>query len=164
MHQAQRLISLAEDIAELRAGRDGLRLLFFIICAENIAKLHDDFDDEGFSRKYVQRFFELFVSDPDKRLIEKRCMSLDAEPLNLKQIVDGWYCVRCDVVHEGNYWGHAFSDDRSHTVSGKSPFFTQLSSTDVRDVIVRGCILRHQGTCSAAVDARAACPIRVSSS
>jgi hypothetical protein len=140
MHQTQRLISLADDVANLPSGTDGLRLLFFIVCAENIAKLHDDFTDEGYSKRYVRRFFEEFVDDDDKKLLQSRCVSLDFSPLTLTNIVDGLYQVRCDVVHEGRYWGFSFSTDGSHTASGNSPFWTQLSAKDRRDAIIRGCM------------------------
>src|SRR5690606_10903130 len=62
MHQAQRLVSLADDIPKIRKGNETLPLLFLLVCAEHIAKLSDGFDGEGKSRAYVRNFFEWFLS------------------------------------------------------------------------------------------------------
>ncbi|MBD3671243.1 MAG: hypothetical protein HUJ29_10750 [Gammaproteobacteria bacterium] len=40
MHQTQRLVSLADDIPNIRAGNETLPLLFLLVCAEHIAKLY----------------------------------------------------------------------------------------------------------------------------
>jgi hypothetical protein len=66
MHQTQRLVSLADEIVELRSGRQSLQLLFLMICAENVAKLFDDFDGEGKSRHYVREFFATHVAGDDR--------------------------------------------------------------------------------------------------
>src|SRR6266567_1660427 len=57
MHQTQRLVSIADDLPTIRNGKESLQLLFLLICAENTAKLHDNFDGEGESRRYVRQFF-----------------------------------------------------------------------------------------------------------
>ena len=62
MHQAQRLVSLADDIQGLRPHREALQILFLMMCAENISKLHEGFHGEGQSRAHVQRFFDRFPS------------------------------------------------------------------------------------------------------
>src|SRR5689334_12003648 len=61
MHQTQRLVSLADEAPQLPSGGESLKVLFLIVCAENIAKLHDDFADEGHSKKFVRQFFDQFV-------------------------------------------------------------------------------------------------------
>ena len=103
MHQTQRLVSLAEDIVQVRK-KDSLRVLFLLICAEAIAKLHDGVAEEGRSRPYTRRFFQDFVSTEDQETIEVSFFDVDKEgPLDLKAAVDLLYDIRCDVVHEGNY-------------------------------------------------------------
>ncbi|MEJ2428810.1 MAG: hypothetical protein P8075_07825 [Deltaproteobacteria bacterium] len=66
MHQTQRIVSIADDLPQIRPQRESLQLLFFLICAENIAKLYDNFDGEGRSREYTRRFFEEIVSQADQ--------------------------------------------------------------------------------------------------
>lgn len=70
MHQTQRLVSIADDLPQLRPKRESLQLLFLMICVEHISKLHDNFTSEGQSRKYVKRFFNTFLSPEDKELLE----------------------------------------------------------------------------------------------
>ena len=63
MHQTQRLITLSDDLPKIRPGKESLQLLFMLICAEHIAKIHDHFEGEGKSRAYVRYFFENLLSD-----------------------------------------------------------------------------------------------------
>jgi hypothetical protein len=109
MHQAFRLVTISKKMAEIQPGRDALELLFLLICAENVSKLHDDFHDEGKSRHYVQRFFSEFLSGSEKARLEKTFLTVDLDPMRLGQIIDLLYDTRCDVVHEGKYWGFSFS-------------------------------------------------------
>lgn len=113
MHQTERLISLADDVPTIRPHAESLQLLFLLICAEHIAKLHDGFAREGQSRAYVQRFFESFVSGPERNTLSSAFADLQNDllrPLPFNKAVDLLYDVRCDVVHEGNCWGFAFHD------------------------------------------------------
>src|SRR3990167_3361874 len=66
MHQTQRLVSIVDDLPKFRPHQEPLQVLFLVMCAENIAKLHDGFSGEGKSRCYVQRFFEKFLSSSDR--------------------------------------------------------------------------------------------------
>ena len=62
MHQTKRLVTLADDIGKAQK-KDSLRVLFLLICAEAVAKLHHGFTGEGQSQFYTQKFFhEFFVS------------------------------------------------------------------------------------------------------
>ena len=67
MHQGQRLVSLCDDIQNIQPHREALRLLFLMMCAENLSKLHDGYTGEGQSRVYVRRFFDEFLVDNDKQ-------------------------------------------------------------------------------------------------
>jgi hypothetical protein len=66
MHQTQRLVSLADQVLEIRPYDESLHVLFLIMCSENISKLQDGYVGEGKSRTYVRRFFERFLSQADK--------------------------------------------------------------------------------------------------
>ena len=87
-------------------------MLFLIMCAENIAKLHDGFSGEGKSRYYVREFFANFVSPPDKDALSYGfTLNVDRLPhIGFSKAVDLLYDIRCDVVHEGNYTDFAFHD------------------------------------------------------
>jgi hypothetical protein len=65
MYQTTRLVSLSEEVGRDHSSRDGLQLMFLMICAENISKLQADFHDDGESRKYARRFFSTFLQ-PDE--------------------------------------------------------------------------------------------------
>ena len=104
MHQTQRLISLSDDLPNIRKHNDTLRLLFLLICAENIAKLADGFDGAGGSKRYVRNFFDWFLSPEQQRYLCSKMVRHDLTALSLQEVADELYGVRCDVVHEGKYW------------------------------------------------------------
>jgi hypothetical protein len=142
MHQTQRLVSIADDIAKIRRKRESLQLLFIIICAEHISKLHDNFDKEGQSRKYVHRFFKEFLTQSDKHTLEITIMDTSVypnQPYDLKQAVDLFYKIRCDVVHEGNYWSFTFRDGIP-MVNADPDVVVSLQFKELRDIVIRGCI------------------------
>lgn len=145
MHQTQRLISIADDLPTIRSGKESLQILFLLISAENIAKMHDHFAGEGHSRAYVRRFFEELVSADDRRVLERSFATHAMQPISLRGIVDILYDVRCDVVHEGKYWGFHFHDGRTPILNTEPDVnvFIQLSA--FRDIVVRGCIAAISG-------------------
>ena len=110
MHQTRRLVSIADDLPTVRPSRDALPLLFLLICAENIAKMCDRFHQEGKSRHYVRLFFERHLMPQDKALLRSGITNHARQSLTLQAVVDALYDVRCDVVHEGRYWGLTFRD------------------------------------------------------
>lgn len=140
MHQTQRLISLANDLPNIRPHNEGLRLLFLLICAENIAKLANRFEDEGQSKHYVRSFFNWFVSGPDKDTLLTGITRHDHTPLTLETLVDSLYSVRCDVVHEGRYWGFHFHDGDTAILNSNPDVVVSIKLSDFRDIVVRGCI------------------------
>lgn len=143
MHQTQRLVSIADEIADLRPGREALQLLFLIICVENISKLHNDFTGEGQSKKYVKRFFADFLSDSDKdrlgtSFIDNKTLPMTA--LGYEKAVDLLYSIRCDVVHEGNYWGFSFHNGQNPMVNVDPDVNVYITLGDLKNIIVKGCI------------------------
>jgi len=143
MHQTQRLVSIANDLPEIRPGRESLQLLFLMICIEHISKLHDDFTEEGQSKKYVKRFFTEFISESDKNKLSASIIDNTASPmspLGFEKIVDLLYAVRCDVVHEGKYWGFSFRDGSTPMLNVDPDVNVYLTFKELRDIIVKGCI------------------------
>jgi hypothetical protein len=139
MHQTQRLVPLADDLPKIRPDRDSLQLLFLIICAENVAKLHDNFTREGRSRSYVQRFFTLLVSQTDQDILARGfVLRHPKRTLNIEEVANLLYEVRCDVVHEGMYWGFFFRDKDTTMMNPKVNVSIGLS--ELRDIVIRGCI------------------------
>jgi hypothetical protein len=115
MHQGQRLISLSENAASLEGERDPLKLLFLIVCAEAVAKLHADYKKEGQSPKFVRHFFHAFCSGEEKRTLLKGVEICRSKP-DLDKVVDALYRVRCDVVHEGQYWSFSFATAKNKSM------------------------------------------------
>ena len=149
MHQGQRLISLADDIPRIRPGRESLQLLFLIICAENIAKLADDFDGEGQSHRYVGRFFEQFLTPYEQDRIGLSFLDADdhlQRPLGFSKVVDFLYEIRCSVVHEGVYWDLAFNDGSMPmlNVFGTQKVIVHLTFPQLRDLVAMGCVRATQ--------------------
>ena len=143
MHQAQRLISLADDIPRIRPSREGLQLLFLIMCVESVSKLQDDYEAEGKSRAYVQRFFREFLAPEEQDVLGRGFTdndSLHHESLGFDRAVDLLYKLRCEVVHEGNYWTFAFHDGRMPMLNVDPNVTSNLRIDQLRDIVARGCI------------------------
>lgn len=143
MHQTQRLVSIADDLPKLRPKIESLQLLFLMICVEHISKLHDGFTGEGQSKKYVKRFFAEFITESDKDKLGKSFVERSSMPmsaLGLERVVDLLYSVRCDVVHEGKYWGFSFHDGQIPMVNVDPDVNVYITLREFRDIIVKGCI------------------------
>lgn len=147
MHQTQRLISLANDIDKIRPGRDSLRLLFLIICAEAVAKLYKNFQGEGKVKEHIYLFFEEFCTGEDKKKLNgafnmypnKRNRNFTRE-----DAVTCLYKIRCAVVHNGKYWDFQFNKPNLNTTASKSNWpekgevlFTTITYEEFRDIVVR---------------------------
>jgi hypothetical protein len=143
MHQGQRLVSISDDVPRIRPHCEQLRLLFLLMCAENIAKLHDGFQGEGQSRAYVLRFFEQFLSDTDRYALGASFVD-HSHPrlrrLGLRNAIDILYKVRCDVVHEGNYWDFSFHDGTTPMLNTDPDVISNITFDQFRTMVVRGCI------------------------
>ena len=139
MHQVQRLVSLSDDIIKIRAGKESLQLIFLLICAENTAKIFHNFKDEGKSKYFVRKFFDEFVGD-DRAILESSFFTHEAIALNLQAVADSLYSVRCDVVHEGLYWGFHFHDGDTPMVNIDPDVTAHITLSQFRDIVVRACL------------------------
>ena len=141
MHQTQRLVSLSDDLPTIRPNRDSLQLLFLIICAENMAKLHDNFAGEGKSRFYVRRFFAFLVLEADRNTLTSGFVHRrPRRQFGIQEVADLLYDVRCDVVHEGMYWGFFFRQGDVTMMNISPKVDTRIGLSELRGIIVRGCI------------------------
>jgi hypothetical protein len=143
MHQAQRLVALADDIDTIRPKDEPLKVLFLTMCAENIAKLHDGYSGDGQSRAYVRKFFNDFLCQADKDKLGYGFLDGNnhlMRPLGFDRVVDMLYDIRCDVVHEGNYSDFAFHNGLFPVENTNPKVTADLRFPEVRDVVVRGCI------------------------
>lgn len=143
MHQGQRLSTISGAMEDISAGRDPLKLLFLLIAAENISKLHLSTDEEGRSKFHVKRFFQTFCCAQAKRnLIDK--IEVIKKPQNLDIVVSALYAIRCDVVHEGHYWGFDFATDARPSVlsskDGSQLLRVRLTFTEFQEIVVNGVI------------------------
>ena len=140
MHQTQRLVSLSDDVEAIRPHDEPLKVMFLIVCAENIAKLHDRFTRGGQSGAYVRKFFNDFLSQSNKDLLGSGFVDANDCMLGFDKAIDMLYDIRCDVVHEGNYASFAFHDGSMPMVNTDPPVEAHLQFSDVRNIVVKGCI------------------------
>ncbi len=140
MHQTQRLISLADDVSSMRRNNETLQLLFLLICAENIAKLADDYNGESRSKPYVRNFFRWFLSPEEQTQLSTGIARHDYQPSTLDEAIDALYAVRCDVVHEGKYWGFHFRDGGGPVLHCEPDVTVSLTISEFRRMVVNGCI------------------------
>ncbi len=146
MHQTQRIISLADDIPQIRKGKESLQLMFLLICAENIAKTYFDFKGDGKSKYFVRKFFKEFVVEEDKNILLNGFANISRSPFELCSVVDVLYSVRCDVVHEGKYWEFHFrvETDTTHMINLDPDVVVSITLNQLRNIIARACIYAIQ--------------------
>lgn len=140
MHQTQRLVSLADDMPKIRPQRDSLQLLFLLICAENISKLHANFCEDGFSKAYTKRFFNDLLPEEPRERFRQLFVRDDWSGMTVDQIVSSLYEVRCDVVHEGKYWAFNLPKEGRQMLNQAPDLIVTASYQDLRRFVVLGCI------------------------
>lgn len=137
MHQVQRLVTLGDEL-EHTHRRDALAVLFLVICAECVAKLADGFKGEGQSKAFVRKFFSGFASTADRASLSQAFTRPPTfENLTVDEAVELLYDIRCDVVHEGQYWGFFFHDGSSTMVNPMYKVFAHITLRQLRGIIIR---------------------------
>lgn len=139
MHQTQRLVSIAIDIDQIRPRKQALQLAFLIISCENISKLFHNYEGDMQSKHYVQKFFEVFLSAQDKNRLQAGFTTNTMQIMKIREIIQILYDVRCDVVHEGRYWGFHFKEDIP-MLNTNPDVNVYISFNELRDIVVRGAI------------------------
>ncbi|MBU0656695.1 MAG: hypothetical protein KJ914_16360 [Gammaproteobacteria bacterium] len=147
MHQGQRLLVIADSMEEISPGYTPLKLLFLLIAAENISKLHISRNENGSSKYHVKRFFNQFCSEEDKQKIING-IGISEETSTLDDVIDVLYDIRCDVVHEGTYWGFDFATSEHPSiltgVHVDRILRVKLHYQEFRDVVARAIICSIQ--------------------
>jgi hypothetical protein len=142
MHQGMRLLSVADRMEIVEAGYEPLKLLFLLICAENISKLNVSTKQSNNSKYHVRNFFCKFCSVTDQEAIRKK-IEICQKQSSLKDRIDILYKIRCDVVHEGHYWGFQFATDEHPSVfTGfkEQVLRVRMKYEEFRDIVARGVI------------------------
>ena len=149
MHQGQRLLTIADAMADVEEGHEPLKLLFLLIAAENISKLSISTNEPGRSKYHVKRFFNEFCSEADKNDITNRFQICGVEA-SFDDLICMLYDIRCDVVHEGKYWGFDFATVKRPSVltgaNGAKVLRIQITYEQFRDIVARGIVLAVQQT------------------
>lgn len=151
LYQTARMIYLAETIHQ--KGRPSLQVLFFLIAAEAVAKLVDNFHGEGQSRQYVKKFFKNICNTKHQDKLSKAFKKQDTEIdfmsedyLTIDETIYLLYDVRCDVVHRGIYFDNLYLKDNyideniSFTWNNQS-ISPNISTNDLCDIIMEGTII-----------------------
>ncbi|MBU2529805.1 MAG: hypothetical protein KKD35_02095 [Elusimicrobia bacterium] len=138
------LVGIADSQELVVENRSGLKIFFMIVLAESIAKMADNYKEEGLSRKYAKDFFKNADTDDQKNLLEKFIYTKKDSSLNIDYIADFFYSIRCDLAHNGIFWRFFFNSDvHDATVSIKSANFglsVMLKYDDFKYFIVKTAI------------------------
>jgi hypothetical protein len=143
MHQGTRLLSIADGMEVVEPGYEPLQLLFLLICAENISKLNVSTKESNKSRYHVRRFFCKFCSPIDKQEIVNN-IEICQKHSTFDDLIDILYDVRCDVVHEGHYWGFNFATDEHPSMltgaNAEHVLRVRIKYENFRNIVARGVI------------------------
>ena len=148
MHQAARMIWLADRIDDFARKRPALQLLFYMIAAEAVAKIVVGFEGEGQSRKHVRIFFEDICDAKHKSILSKAFSKVEAGYLSIEETIDLLYIIRCDVVHEGRYFSFSLpesvNDYPEITTVGQEAITAHITLNEIRQIVIEGALLGVQ--------------------
>ena len=122
INQICRFVSLANDIEQIRPGRDPLRILFLRICLESLCRLSQGWKSKSeFFRQFLscmsnegtQYILENFrykfaVPENEDHLDPYDVSVIPEHQLTLGNFFEIIRCVRNLVVHDGDYWSMQF--------------------------------------------------------
>lgn len=146
LHQTARMLWLADHIEPFARGRPALLILFYVIAAEAVAKLVKGFQGEGESKRHVRLFFEDICSQRQRSILADAFRrSAGGSTLTLRETVDLLYDIRCDVVHEGQYFIFKLPEpsDTSPllTVYGEQSLIAKITVHQIRQIVLEGAVL-----------------------
>jgi hypothetical protein len=144
LHQGARMLWLADRMDEVARGREALQILFYLIAAEAVAKIVFRFKGEGESKKHVKLFFGEVCTEKHRALLSQAFFQSFSGFVTWERAVDKLYEVRCDVVHEGQYFGFHLRLPGS-TMPELADYSGQdlqahISSADLRQVVLEGVV------------------------
>lgn len=145
IHQAARLLWLADRVDEVALGRPALLVMFYLIAAEAVAKMVFGFEGEGKSRHHVRLFFQDICSDQHRQQLGRAFLKRPGRCLTALEAVDLLYKVRCDVVHEWQYLEFMLPDGPQmvpviSTVAG-AIVEARISAGELRQIVLEGSLL-----------------------
>lgn len=126
LNAGMRLISFADNSHKLaNKERPSLQILFLVLSAEACWRLkHDKKYDAKVSKKSVSEFCEEYFTNEDKELLKSkiRFFSTDDNPEligqpSFKKVIEYFYRIRCQVIHQGEYWHFFWADENADMVS-----------------------------------------------
>lgn len=145
MHQAQRLISIADDIDVIRPEQYSLKLFFLVICTETMSKLFQRSPENCESRHAVRFFFDQFISDHNQEVLTSAFKKPYHPKSTIETVADCLYDVRADVVLEGKHWEFKFKENGTPMLNLDPEGNVYIVSIDYAElrhihIIVQGCI------------------------
>jgi hypothetical protein len=145
LHQAARMVWLADRIDKVARGRPALQVLFYLIAAEAVAKIAFQFKKVGQSKRYVKRFFGEICSKVHRTRLARAFSYSGIRFLSPESAVDLLYGVRCNVAHEGMYYNFNLMDDdnilTTTHVQGQENLVSHITLEEIRRVVLEGALL-----------------------
>ncbi len=144
VHQTARMLWLADRIEEVAKERAALCIAFYLIAAEAVAKMACGFTGEGKSRYHVRLFFRDICPDLHRQRLERSFSTAPGVYLGLVETVDLLYDVRCDVVHEGQYFNFLLPEEpeeESLIIRLDHPLDAHISAVELRKIVLEGALL-----------------------
>ncbi len=144
VHQTARMLWLADRIEEVAKGRAALSIAFYLIAAEAVAKMVSGFTGEGKSRYHVRLFFRDICSALHRQRLERSFSTAPGVYLGLVEAVDLLYDVRCDVVHEGQYFNFLLPEgpeEEPLIIGLDDAVEAHISAVELRQIVLEGALL-----------------------
>ena len=146
LHQGARMLWLADRMDDIARGREALQILFYLVTAEAVAKIVFAFKAEGKSKHYVQRFFGEICRNAHRDSLSRALglLSMRDTPhfLTWNEVVDVLYDVRCDVVHEGQYYMFhlAMNSGLPEVVVSDQNYIAHITAAQLRQIVLEGVV------------------------
>lgn len=146
LHQGARMIWLGDRMDDIALDRPALKILFYLIAAEAVAKMAFRYKNERKSHEYVRRFFNEICSEHHRERLSHAFSYLDdGDFFELKWVIDYLYGVRCDVVHEGHYLGFKLPFRQEEipimTPVGEDHAIAHITIAEIRQIVLEGVVL-----------------------
>lgn len=144
LHQTARLVSLADWMDEVAPKRPALKIFFYVVLAEAVAKMATGFGGKGESRRHVRQFFETFCPPQSRRQLEHSFRRVRGGPhpfMSLSEAIEVLYDIRNDVARRGEYFCfNLLESGDSLTISpfGGETLEVHLSPEQLRHAVVAG--------------------------
>ncbi len=138
------MLWLADRIDEVAMGRPALSIAFYLIAAEAVGKIVAGFHGEGQSRRHVRLFFQEICCDQHRCRLEHSFSPSPGVYLDLTGSIDLLYKVRCDVVHEGQYFMFQLpiGPEDEPLITGLNGLVeARISALELRQIVLEGALL-----------------------